>query len=90
MSQIDRRSFLGASGALVGSGLITAQPDLGQNHDKESAGGVGHQGHALSLMTDTAHQFLAALSPERVPRPLSPLPTMSAWIGTTFRKNARD
>ncbi len=65
MSQINRRSFLGSSGALMGGGLITAHAAHGQNHGKESAGGVRHYAHAVSLMTETANRFLAALSPEQ-------------------------
>jgi hypothetical protein len=67
MRQIKRRSFLGSSAALVGGGLITDNAAQGQNHgpdhSEESPGAVRHHASALSLMTETANRFLAALSP---------------------------
>lgn len=68
MCQIKRRSFLGSSAALVGGGLITDNAAQAQNHgpdhSHESPGAVRHHASALSLMTETANRFLAALSPE--------------------------
>ena len=65
MCGINRRSFLGSSGALLGSGLVAAHNAHGQNHGKRSDSGVQHHGHAVSLMTETANRFLAALDPDQ-------------------------
>ena len=54
MCKINRRSFLGSSGAVVGGGLL-AHPAHAQQHTHA----------AVSLMTETANRFLAALTPEQ-------------------------
>lgn len=65
MCQINRRSFLGSSGAIVGGGLMAAHGAHGQTHGKQAEGGVRHHAHAVSLMTETANRLLAALSQEQ-------------------------
>jgi len=64
MCQVNRRLFLGSSGALVGGGLVAAHAAHGQDHGRQSEE-VRHPGRAVSLMTETANRFLAALSPEQ-------------------------
>ncbi len=64
MCPIKRRSFLGSSAALVGSGFIAASPPHGPDQNHESPAAVQHHLSAVSLMTETATRFLAALSPE--------------------------
>jgi len=64
MCQVKRRSFLGSAAALVGGGVAVGAAH-GQNHSQDSAAGVRHHPHAVSLMTETANRFLAALSPEQ-------------------------
>ena len=54
MCKINRRSFLGSSGAVVGGSLL-AHPAHAQQHTHA----------AVSLMTETANRFLAALTPEQ-------------------------
>jgi Protein of unknown function (DUF3500) len=65
MCQIKRRSFLGSSATLVGGSLAAAGVSHGQDSKKATGGGVRHHGHGISLMTETANRFLAALSPEQ-------------------------
>ena len=64
MCQVKRRNFLGSAAALVGGGITVGRAAHGQNHSQDSAG-VRHHTHAVSLMTETANRFLAALSPEQ-------------------------
>jgi hypothetical protein len=63
MCQIKRRSFLGSSATLVGGSLAAAGASHGQ--DRKTGSAVRHHGHGISLMTETANRFLAALSPEQ-------------------------
>ena len=66
MCQVKRRSFLGLSATLLGGGLISAQAGHGvQNLGQGAKGGGHHHVHAVSVMTETANRFLAALSPEQ-------------------------
>jgi hypothetical protein len=69
MCRIRRRSFLGSSALLIGGGLFTVDGvhgwGQGQDHSHEFPGDVRHHLSALSLMTETANRFLAALSPEQ-------------------------
>jgi hypothetical protein len=65
MCQIKRRSFLGSSAAVVGGGFAAASTSHGQDRKKSTASGVQHHGHGISLMTETANRFLAALDPEQ-------------------------
>ncbi len=66
MCQVKRRSFLGLSATILGSGLIAGK----MSHGFES-GGQGapdrmhHHAHTVSVMTETANRFLAALSSEQ-------------------------
>lgn len=55
MCQVKRRAFLGSSAALLGGSLLTHA----QNH------AVHHRPSGISLMTETANRFLAALTPEQ-------------------------
>jgi hypothetical protein len=65
MCQIKRRSFLGSSATLVGGSLAAASAGHAQDHKQTTGSGVKHHGHGISLMTETANRFLAALSPEQ-------------------------
>jgi hypothetical protein len=64
MCNIDRRTFLGSSGGVIGGSLIAAHAVEGQSHSQEPAG-IRHHANAVSLMTEAANNFLAALSPEQ-------------------------
>jgi Protein of unknown function (DUF3500) len=66
MCQVKRRSFLGLSAMIVGSGLIARKVghDL-QNGGQDAPGSVHHHVHTVSVMTETANRFLAALNPEQ-------------------------
>jgi hypothetical protein len=66
MCQVKRRSFLGLSATILGSGLIAGKT----NHGFESGGqdapdSMHHHVHTVSVMTETANRFLAALSSEQ-------------------------
>jgi Protein of unknown function (DUF3500) len=64
MCQVKRRSFLGLSATIVGSGLIARRVGHGlQNGGQDDS--VHHHVHTVSVMTETANRFLAALSPEQ-------------------------
>ena len=66
MCQIKRRSFLGLSATILGGGVIAGKTGHGfQNGGQDAPGSVHHRVHAVSLMTETANRFLAALSPEQ-------------------------
>ncbi len=66
MCNVKRRSFLGLSASVLGGGLIA-----GKTAHASGGGGQGapisahHHVHTVSLMTETANRFLAALSPEQ-------------------------
>ena len=63
MCQMKRRSFLGSSAALAAGGAMSVNAAHGQDHAPSAS--VRHHTHAVSLMTETAGRFLAALSPEQ-------------------------
>ncbi len=65
MCQINRRSFLGSSAALIGGGFAAGDAARGQNEKHASGDAVSHHASALSPMTETANRFLATLSPEQ-------------------------
>src|SRR4029077_7148970 len=66
MCQVKRRSFLGLSATIVGSGLIARKVGHGlQNGGQDARDSVHHHVHAVSVMTETANRFLAGLSPEQ-------------------------
>lgn len=69
MCQIKRRSFLSSSAGLIGAGLIASKAIYGQKHGAdqkhEDAENVRHHPAALSVMTETANRFLAALNAEQ-------------------------
>ena len=66
MREVKRRSFLGFSATILGSGLFAAKTGHGfQNGGQGASGSVHHHVHAVSVMTETANRFLAALSPEQ-------------------------
>src|SRR5260370_712544 len=66
MCQVKRRSLLGLSTTILGGGLIAGKTGLGfQNGGQDTPGSVHHHVHAVSVMTETANRFLAALSPEQ-------------------------
>ena len=61
-----RRSFLGLSTAVLGGGLLAGKTGLGfQSGGQDTPGRVQHHVHTVSVMTETANRFLAALSPEQ-------------------------
>jgi hypothetical protein len=66
MCQVKRRSFLGLSATILGSGLIAGKTGHGLGSGGQDAPGSAHQHvHTVSVMTETANRFLAALSPEQ-------------------------
>jgi hypothetical protein len=66
MCQIKRRSFLGLSATMLGGGLIAGKAGHGLgNGGQDAPDSVHHHVHAVSVMTETANRFLAALSPEQ-------------------------
>jgi len=66
MCQVKRRSFLGLSTTILGGALIASKTGHGlQNSGQDTPGSVHHHVHTVSVMTETANRFLAALSPEQ-------------------------
>jgi Protein of unknown function (DUF3500) len=66
MCQVKRRSFLGLSSTILGGGLIAGKVAHGfQTGGQAAVGSVHHHVPAVSVMTETANRFLAALSPEQ-------------------------
>ena len=66
MCQVKRRSFLSLSATILGGGLIAGKTVHGlQNGGQGAPGGAYHHVHAVSVMTETANRFLAALNPEQ-------------------------
>jgi len=66
MCDVKRRSFLSLSATVVGGALIAGKTTRGfANGSRGLTSGVPHHVHAVSLMTETANRFLAALSPEQ-------------------------
>jgi len=66
MCHVKRRSFLGLSATILGGGLIAGKtgPSF-ENGGQGARGSVHHYIHLVSVMTETANRFLAALSPEQ-------------------------
>ena len=65
MCQVKRRSFLGLSATVLGGSLVAGKTGYGlQNEGRGAPDGVHHV-HAVSVMTETANRFLAALNPEQ-------------------------
>jgi hypothetical protein len=66
MCQVKRRSFLGLSATILGGGLIAGKTGYGlESGSQDAPGSVHHHVHAVSVMTETANRFLAALSPKQ-------------------------
>src|SRR5579871_1699376 len=68
MDRIHRRSLLPSAAALAGSGLWTPQKAAAQNHthsDSAASASLHHHSHSVSLITETANRFLAALGPDQ-------------------------
>jgi len=69
MSRIHRRSLLSSAATLAGAGLLSHNKiAAAQNHthtDATQPGSAHHHIHSVSIMTETANRFLAALSPEQ-------------------------
>jgi hypothetical protein len=66
MCDVKRRSFLSLSATVVGGGLIVGNAARGSDNGSQGGpSGVHHHVHAVSLMTETANRFLAALNPEQ-------------------------
>ena len=66
MCQVKRRSFLSLSATILGGGLIAGKTVHSlQNGGQSAPGSVHHRVHAVSIMTETANRFLAALSSEQ-------------------------
>jgi Protein of unknown function (DUF3500) len=64
--QVKRRSFLGLSATILGGSLIGGKTSHGfGNGGQDTPGSVHHHAHTVSMMTETANRFLAALSPEQ-------------------------
>src|SRR5258708_1286364 len=62
MCQVKRRSFLGLSATILGSGLIAGKTGHAfLNGGQEAPGSIHHHVYAVSVMTETANRFLAAL-----------------------------
>jgi hypothetical protein len=65
MCQVKRRSFLGLSATVLGGGLVAGTTGYGlPKQGRNTPSGVHHV-HAVSVMTETANRFLAALNPEQ-------------------------
>jgi hypothetical protein len=63
---VKRRSFLGSSATLLGGGWIAGKNVHGfPDQNRDAHGGGVYPVHAISLMTETANRFLAALSPQQ-------------------------
>ncbi len=66
MCQVKRRSFLSLSATILGGGLIAGKTVHSlQNGGQDAPAGVHHHVQAVSVMTETANRFLAALNPEQ-------------------------
>ena len=66
MCQVKRRSFLGLAASALGGGLLAGHGVQGlQAVGQSSPDRARHHVHTVSLMTETANRFLAALSPEQ-------------------------
>ena len=66
MCQVKRRSFLSLSAAILGGGLIADKTAHSlQNGGQDAPAGVYHHVQTVSVMTETANRFLAALSSEQ-------------------------
>ena len=66
MCQVKRRSFLSLSATMLGGGLVAGKTAHSlQNGGQGAPTGVYHHVHAVSVMTETANRFLAALSSEQ-------------------------
>jgi hypothetical protein len=64
MCQVKRRSFLGLSATILGGGLIAGKTAQGVRDGSQDAPDRGHHHvHSVSVMTETANRFLAALTP---------------------------
>jgi hypothetical protein len=66
MCQVKRRSFLGLSATILGSGLIAGKTSHGfESGGQDAPDSMHHHVHTVSVMTETANRFLAALSSEQ-------------------------
>jgi hypothetical protein len=66
MCQVKRRSFLGLSATILGGGLIEGKTGHGsQNGGQGVPDSLRHHVPVVSVMTETANRFLAALTPEQ-------------------------
>jgi hypothetical protein len=66
MCRVNRRSFLGLSATILGSGLIAGKSGHGLlNHGQDAPGSVHHHVHAVSVMAEIANRFLVALNPNQ-------------------------
>jgi hypothetical protein len=66
MCQVKRRSFLSLSATILGGGLIAGKTAHSlQNGGQDAPAGAYHHVQAVSVMTETANRFLAALSSEQ-------------------------
>lgn len=74
MCHVKRRSFLGLSATILGSGLIAVRTGHSlMNGGEETPGSLHHHTHTVSAMTETANRFLAGLSPEQRAKATFPL-----------------
>jgi len=65
MCQVKRRSFLSLSATILGGGLIAGKTAHSLQNGGQGAPAGAYHVHAVSVMTETANRFLAALSPEQ-------------------------
>jgi hypothetical protein len=65
MCQVKRRSFLSLSATILGGGLVAGKTVQSLQNGGQGAPSGDHHVHAVSVMTETANRFLAALSSEQ-------------------------
>jgi hypothetical protein len=69
MNRINRRSLLSSAATLAGAGLLShSKVAAAQNHTHSDAGqsaSAHNHVHSVSLITETANRFLAALGPDQ-------------------------
>ncbi len=81
MCTLKRRSFLGSSAALIGGGFSATRTARAQT-------GAVHHIHTVSLMTETANRFLAALDEQQRAKTVIPFndPERMRWFYTPVER----
>ena len=73
MCKVKRRSFLGLSATILGGGLMASKTGHGSaGEGRGKPDGLHHHPRTVSLMTETATHFLAALGPEQLAKTTFP------------------